>query len=240
MRPNPLAALRASLRALEESGGKSPAYLSFGAADTYLGEALRFGALHEAGGPSATLFIVLVLARTRGRILWCAPGWSDNRLYPPGLVQLGLDPARIVLVRLARAEDLLHAAHEGLRAGWQVVLELDKPLGLIQARRLQLAAEEGGGIGLVTRGCAEPSREDGLVTSARTRWRVALAGAAAASGVAASGLWPAPLRLDLRLVRNREGLPGQYCVEWDHASRSLSVVSASSDRQDRAPQSAVA
>ena len=200
MRPNPLAALRASLRALEESGGKSPAYLSFGAADTYLGEALRFGALHEAGGPSATLFIV----------------------------------------RLARAEDLLHAAHEGLRAGWQVVLELDKPLGLIQARRLQLAAEEGGGIGLVTRGCAEPSREDGLVPSARTRWRVALAGAAAASGVAASGLWPAPLRLDLRLVRNREGLPGQYCVEWDHASRSLSVVSASSDRQDRAPQSAVA
>jgi protein ImuA len=221
MRPYPIAALRASLRALEESGGKRRAFLSFGAADTRLGEALRFGALHEAGGPSATLFIVLVLARTRGRILWCAPGWSDNRCYPPGLTQLGLDPARIVLVRLARAEDLLHAAHEGLRVGWQVVL--------------QLAAEEGGGIGLVTRACAEASSEDGLVASARTRWRVAMADA-----VATSGLWPAPLRLDLRLVRNREGLPAQYCVEWDHASRSLSVVSAPSDRQDRALQSAFA
>jgi protein ImuA len=232
---DPIAALRASLRALEESGGKRTRFLSFGAPDVSLDEALRYGALHEAGGPAAALFIVFALARTPGRIFWCAPGWSDTRLYPPGLVQLGLDPARIVLVRLARAEDLLHAAHEGLRAGWQVVLELDKPLGLIPARRLQLAAEEGGGIGLVTRACAEASSEDGLVASARTRWRVAMADA-----VATSGLWPAPLRLDLRLVRNREGLPAQYCVEWDHASRSLSVVSASSDRQDRAPQSAVA
>jgi protein ImuA len=239
VRPYPIAALRASLRALEESSGKSPAYLSFGNAGARLGESLRYGALHEAGGPAATLFIVLVLARTRGRILCCAPGWSDNRLYPPGLVQLGLDPARIVLVRLARAEELLHAAHEGLRAGWHVVLELDKPLGLIPVRRLQLAAEEGGGLGLVTRANAEPSCEDAFVPSARTRWRVAIAGSSA-SGVAASGLWPAPLRLDLRLLRNREGLPGQFCVEWDHASRSLSVVSASSDRQDRAPRSEVA
>jgi protein ImuA len=230
LRPYPIAALRASLRALEESGGKSPAYLSFGPADTRLGEALRYGALHEAAGPAATLFICVMLARTRGRILCCAPGWSDNRLYPPGLVQLGLDLSRIVLVRLARAEELLHAAHEGLRAGWQVVLELDKPLGLIPARRLQLAAEEGGGLGLVTRACAEPSCEDGLVPSARTRWRVAMG----------ETVWPAPLRLDLRLLRNREGLPGQFCVEWDHASRSLSVVSASADRQDRAPRSEVA
>lgn len=235
MRPYPIAALRASLRALEESGGKYRAFLSFGAADAYLGAALRYGSLHEAAGPGATVFIGLVLARTQGRILWCAPGWSDNRLYPPGLVQLGLDPERIVLVRLGRADDLLHAAHEGLRAGWQIVLERDKPLGLIPARRLQLAAEEGGGLGLVTRAGAEPSHEDGLVPSARTRWLAAMAGTAAASGI-----WPAPLRLDLRLVRNREGLPGQYCVEWDHASRSLSVVSAACDRQDRASQSAVA
>jgi protein ImuA len=231
LRPYPIAALRASLRALEESGRKSPAYLSFGAADTRLGTTLRMGALHEASGPAAALFICVVLACTRGGILCCAPGWSDNRLYPPGLVQLGLDPARIVLVRLARAEELLHAAHEGLRAGWQVVLELDKPLGLIPARRLQLAAEEGGGLGLVMRASAEPPSEDGLVPSARTRWRAAAAGKA---------VWPAPLRLDLRLLRNREGLPGQFCVEWDHASRSLSVVSASPDRQDRAPRSEVA
>lgn len=230
MRIHTVAALRASLRTLEEGGEKRRPFLSLGAADTHLGKALRMGALHEVNGPAATVFLVFALARTRGRILWCAPDWSGHRLYPPGIVQLGLDPARILLVRLARAEDLLHAAHEGLRAGWQVVLELDKPLGLIPARRLQLAAEEGGGVGFVMPADAEP-REDGLAPSARTRWRVAMAGAP---------IWPAPLRLDLRLVRNREGLPGQYCVEWDHAPRSLSVVSAASDRQDRAPQSEVA
>lgn len=236
MRIHTVAALRASLRALEESREKRRAFLSFGPADSHLSAALRCGALHEAQGPAATLFIVLALARARGRILWCAPDWSGHRLYPPGLVQLGLDPARILLVRLPRAEELLHAAHDGLRAGWQVVLELDKPLGLIPARRLQLAAEEGGGIGLVMRAGAEPWCDDGLVPSARTRWRIAMAGGATASGV----LWPARLRLDLRLMRSREGLPGRYCVEWDHASRALSVVSAAADRQDPAPQSEVA
>ncbi len=229
MRIHTIAALRASLRALEEGGGKRAGFLSFGAADSHLGAALRLGALHEAQGAAATLFICLVLARTRGRILWCAPDWSGQRLYPPALVQLGLDPARILFVRLARAEELLHAAHEGLRAGWQVALELDKPLGLIPARRLQLAAEEGGGLGLVTAADGEP--QEPLALSARTRWRVAMA---------SGGIWPAPLRLDLRLVRNREGLPGRYCVEWDHASRSLSLVSTAADRQDRAPQSEVA
>jgi hypothetical protein len=36
-------------------------------------------------------------------------------------VQLGLDPSRIVSARLGHSDDLLHAAYEGLRAGWQVV-----------------------------------------------------------------------------------------------------------------------
>ena len=60
--------------------------------------------------------------------------WSRAVFYPPGLAQLGLDPGRIVLVRLGRACDVLHAAQEGLRAGWQVVLELDKPLGFVLRR----------------------------------------------------------------------------------------------------------
>jgi protein ImuA len=145
-------------------------------------------------------------------------------------VQLGLDPGRIVLLRLARSDDLLHAAHEGLRAGWHIVLERDKPLGLTPSRRLQLAAEFGGGLGLVTASDAE-IREGPLALSATTRWFVS-----AATGA----LWPAALRLQLRLLRNRGGPLGQCCVEWDHASRSLSVVSAACGREDRAARSAIA
>ena len=229
MRAQTIAALRVSLRVLEGADNKHMRALSFGG-NADLDGTLRYSQLHEIGGSAASVFVSLVLAKAQGPVLCCMPGWSRTVLYTSGLVQLGFDPGRIVLVRLARTDDLLHAAHEGLRAGWHTVLELDKPLGLISARRLQLAAEEGGGLGFVTPADADP-REDGLVPSARTRWRAAVASAA---------VWPAPLRLDLRLVRNREGLPGRYCVEWDHASRSLSVVSASSDRQDRAPQSAVA
>src|SRR5262245_43350696 len=129
MRTQTITALRTSLRSLEaaESGGTQAVFFGDGAG---LDDTLRYGRLHEVGGPAASRFTALILARTQGPVLCCAPDWSRTVLYPPGLVQLGLDPSRMVLARLGRTDDLLHAAHEGLRAGWQVALELDKPLEL--------------------------------------------------------------------------------------------------------------
>jgi protein ImuA len=224
-----IASLRTSLRVLETSGNRRVQAVAFGEG-TGFDAPLCYGQLHEIGGSAASIFVSLILIKVQGPILCCTPGWSRTRLYPPGLVQLGLDPGRIVLLQLPRIDDLLHAAHEGLRAGWHVVLELDKPLGLTPARRLQLAAEFGGGLGLVMSTDAE-AREAPLALSAMTRWAVSIAGDA---------LWPAALRLQLGLMRNRGGPLGRWCVEWDHASSSLSVVSAAGDREDRAAQSAIA
>lgn len=227
-----IAALKASIRAIEHDGVGHRASVSFAseATDRALGKALACGRVHEITGPMATAFAVLVLARTAGPILWCALERSVCVLYPPGLAQVGLNPDRLVLMRLDAADDLLRAAHEGLRAGWQVAFEPAGPLDLGLARRLQLAAQAGGGLGLAV--AAERSgHEVPLLASATTRWL-----ASAAEG----GLWPAPLRLNLRLVRNSYGRPGQWCVEWDHAARRLDLVSADFDRQDRAPQRTVA
>lgn len=218
--------LRARVSAIGTPVAARTQALSFGStqADAVLGERLLCGRMHEFGGAAATLFATLVLARTTGPVLWCAHAGGPSELYPPGLAQIGLDPDRLVLVRLWRAEDLLHAAHEGLRAAWHVVLEAVKPLDLSAARRLQLAAEAGGRLGFTI--ASGPAPEGPLLPSAVTRWQIS---------TAEGSPWPAPFRLHLHLLRNRSGLPGQWTMEWDHASRSFSLVPTSCDRQDRAP-----
>jgi protein ImuA len=224
-------ALRASVCSIETGHARHAGTLTFGCAgaDKVLGDVLLRGRMHELGGPAATLFAALVLARSEGSILWCAREGAGSALYPPGLAQAGLDPCRLVLMRLRRADDLLHAAHEGLRAGWHVVLEAVRPLDLSGARRLQLACEAGGGLGLAF--APERAEDVALLPSAATRWR-------AVSG--SDALWPERLRLHLYLVRNRSGLPGQWTVEWTHASRSFSLVPSTADRQDRAARAALA
>lgn len=221
-------ALRSTVRAIERPRARFARAVSFGCAraDDVLGNTLVSGRVHEISGAAATLFAALVLARSEGPVLWCVRQGPVCSLYPPGLAQAGLDPERLVLVRLPRADDLLHAAHEGLRAGWHMVLETEKALDLGSGRRLQLAAEAGGGLGLAI--TTDRTGDMPFLPSATTRWNAALA---------AGSLWPAPLDLHLHLTRNRNGLPGQWILEWDYASRSFSLVSSSRDRQSHTPRS---
>ncbi|MDA7947064.1 MAG: hypothetical protein MPJ78_06265 [Hyphomicrobiaceae bacterium] len=220
-------ALRSAVRAIERPRARFAYPLSFGCpqADDVLGKTLVSGRVHELGGTAATLFATLVLARCEGSVLWCAQDGLASALYPPGLAQAGLDPRRVVLARMSRADDLLHAAHEGLRAGWHMVLETMRGVDLGTGRRLQLAAETGGGLGLVV--AMDHVADVPLLPSATTRWHAALAG---------GSLWPAPVDLHLHLTRNRNGLPGRWTMEWDYASRSFSLVPTSGDRQGDTPR----
>lgn len=70
--------------------------------------------------------------------------------YPPAVVKFGLDPQRLLVVRPGRALDAVWAADQclGCPAVAAVVARLER-LGRVHSRRLQLAAEAGGGIGLV-------------------------------------------------------------------------------------------
>ena len=66
-------------------------------------------------------------------------------LYGPALLQFGIDPMRLILVRTRRDSDALWAMEEGLRCSQiaAVVGELGD-ISLTASRRLQLAAEETG------------------------------------------------------------------------------------------------
>lgn len=154
---------------------------------------LARAALHEvqaaAPGCGAAL-AALLLARSGGTALWIA---GEDEPFPPGLARFGLAPAQLVLVRAAARADALWAMEEALRcrAVGGVVLALGQaaPPDLTASRRLQLAAEAGGGLGLLLR----PAGGALAPCAAVSRWRVApLPG----------GTW------QLELLRARGGQPG--------------------------------
>ena len=214
-----LEALRAQVRAIESAGlGDGRECLPFGveAMDSRLaGGGLACAALHEAAGErpglsdsaAATLFLASVAARREGPVLW-ALGSRD--LFAPGLALAGLEPGRVLYAECGRDEDVLAVMEEGLRHGGlaAVVGEAGR-VPMAAARRLQLAAEEGGTIALMLKrwrkGGGEPLGEP---SAAVTRWRLACVPSA-----------PLPVagigrpRWRLALVRQRGGEPFELVME---------------------------
>lgn len=89
-------------------------------------------------------------ALTGGRwLIWMDP---EGELYPPAAAALGMPLERLLVMRAPRAADVLWATEQALRcrAVAAVVAPL-RALDVAASRRLQLAAEEGGGVGLLLR-----------------------------------------------------------------------------------------
>lgn len=96
--------------------------------------------------------------------------WADPRgdLYPPALASAGIPLDRLLLLRAAPA-DLVWALARclGCRGVGATVAEVGR-LTRVQARRLRLAAERGGGAGVLVRPLGPASAEHAAVT----RWLV--------------------------------------------------------------------
>jgi len=72
--------------------------------------------------------------------------------YPPGAAQLGIDLERSLVIRPRTRRDCLLATNQALRCrGVGAVVGWHDPLRTLDARRLQAAAEAGGGVGFVLR-----------------------------------------------------------------------------------------
>lgn len=190
--------------------------------DRALGGGLAIGKLHElfaqdgSGDASALGFAaMLALCMTRGEpILWLREEAAQRRipLHGPGLVDLGLDPGRLVIGVLPDAKAMLRAAADALRCAalGSVIIELGgNPalLDLTASRRLALAAEESGVTPLLLRlRGARP-----LPSAAQTRWQVAPASSGRLDADA-----PGHPALRLSLLRQRGGAAGfDWEVEWD-------------------------
>ncbi|MGE0724045.1 MAG: ImuA family protein, partial [Alphaproteobacteria bacterium] len=218
-----VAALRARLRGMGTGIGPGVP-LGAPAIDRMLTGSLARRGIHEVAAEgeadvgAATGFLLALLGRLAPRrpVLWCrAADPAAGVPYAPGFAGAGIDPDRLLLLVARRPVEALWAAEEGLRAGRiAVVAELDA-LDLTASRRLQLAAEAGGGPGLVLRRRADRR----MPSAALTRWRVAAApGAADGAGGVGRPRWR------VALTRSRGGGEGEWVVEWDDATDHLAVA----------------
>jgi len=100
------------------------------------------------------------------RIVWCDP---RRELYPPALAAAGISLDQLLLLRPKTAEDEIWALAECLACrGVAATIAQPPPLSRVQVRRLQLAAERGGGVGLLLR----PHDATAVHHAAATRWLV--------------------------------------------------------------------
>lgn len=182
--------------------------------------------------PAALAFALAVIARVSGRarrelLLWCltesaAREWGHP--YGHGLMALGLDPARLLIVEARTMLDAAWALEEGLKS-----LTLAGALGQseimaeLAARRLGLAAQASGTPCLLLSGHCQ-TRLPGTLTS----WRVTALGSPLASFDAAA---PGAAAWHLTLERCRGAAPGQsLIVEFSHESDGFRLPAASSPR----------
>src|SRR5262252_7633041 len=161
--PVPIAvveSLRERIRCLEGGARHRRAVLPFGikAIDERLPDGgLALGALHEVAGggngavdgAAAALFAAGIAARTRGQVLWCV---TRQDLFAPALAQAGLAADRVIYIEAGDEKSVLACFEEALRYRklGAVVAEVAH-LSMTASRRLQLAAEDSGVIGLALR-----------------------------------------------------------------------------------------
>lgn len=180
-----IAQLQERIAHLEGGPGRAHAVLPFGLSDIdgrLPGGGLVLGALHEVAGGSngavdgaaAALFVAGIAARTKGKVLWCI---TRPDLFAPALAQAGLAPDRVIYVEAGNEKALLACFEEGLRhGGLGAVVGEVAGLSMTASRRLQLAAEGTGSIGIALRRWRRQTEaaDFGQPTAATTRWRVSV------------------------------------------------------------------
>ena len=234
-----IAVLRQSLTKLERAHPGPPAHLSLGVDEVHAhlpGPGLAGGVLHEIAAaahgdqPAAFGFLFALTAAA----LRLRPGpavfVAQRRCladfgapYGHGLVQLGLDVGRLLLVETQSDKDALWALEEALRSRARPAMvagAVERSLDLTARRRLNLAAAPHATPLVLLRS----STANGT-SAAATRWRIASAPAALDGfGAFAHPRWSAELE------RCRNGRTGKWLIEWDHVAHRFRLVEGVADR----------
>jgi protein ImuA len=169
---------------------------------------------------AATGFALGLACQCRKRkpaILWArheALHSEAGYIYPPGLVEFGLSPAAVTLVRLPHVQSLLQAGLDAARcrALAAILVEFQgehRAYDLVASRKLALAAKNSGvALFLVRHGGSV------LASAAETRWQLR---AARSQHRAANA--PGSPAFEVTLLRQRSGGATQagqtWCVEWN-------------------------
>jgi protein ImuA len=230
-----IAELRERIQRLESGPSRRRTTLPFGVKeiDRHLpGGGLTLGALHEVAGggngvvdgAAAALFSSGIAARTRGKVLWCV---TRQDLFAPAIAQAGLGPDRVIYVEAGDEKSLLACFEEGLRhGGLSAVVAEVVHLSMMASRRLQLAAESSGAIGIAVRRWRRQTEaaDFGQPTASVTRWRVS---ALPSTPLPVPGVGRA--RWQVELIRCRAGESADFKVEACDAKGRLAIPSDLAD-----------
>lgn len=192
--------------------------------DAALGGGLARGRVHEVfaaqaedAGCAAGFVAGLALRLGVGSgstLVWLRETQAEKqggRLHAPGLVEIGLNPARVIIGVLPDPQAVLRAAADVVRCpevGVAVIELWREPrlLDLTASRRLALAAETSGVTVIALRIAAAPSP-----SAAQTRWQVS---AAASAPLEANAPGYPAWRVELLRQRGRPS-GGDWRVEWN-------------------------
>lgn len=180
--------------------------------------ALAAGRVHEVSGDGAWAFAAAQAGLRQppaAPVIWILPPGPrgtlrEERPDPYGLA-IFFDPGNLILVDAVAEADVFWAMEEALRAGLAPVIVAETAsrgpwaqADLTRSRRLQLAAENGGGVGVLI----TPEGGSGRSNAAETRWR--------AEAMAACDHAEDPFALCWRwtLLKNKHGPCGGWHVEW--------------------------
>ena len=164
---------------------------------------------------------------------------TRNNFYPPGAVQLGLAVEQLLIIRTRRPAEAFWAVDQALRcSAVAAVLAYLPHLEQARARRLQLSAETGGGLGLLL----QPAT-DLRPSFAGIRMQIE---PVAADGSVAEGLIDhagRPLRPQhlITLLTVREGMPAEpFVICLNDETDSGALPSRSVGRSTEAPPRRIA
>lgn len=228
-----LESLKARIAGLErvcagESGSEPAGLARTGHAgiDAALGGGLMRARLHEIfafeadDAGCATGFVAALALRLGGTLVWLREGEAEKRggqLHAPGLVEIGLSPAQVILGTLPDALAVLRAAADVTRCPdvGVAVVELwrdPRAFDLTASRRLALAAEASGVTVIALRIAATPAP-----SAAQTRWQVA-----AAPSLPMEANAPGHPAWRIELLRQRGRPAGSaWRVEWNREQACL-------------------
>ncbi len=146
--------------------------------------------------------------------------------YGPGMLALGIDPERFILVRAQNGRDQLWALEEGLKsAAFASVIGELEGLDLTNSRRLSLAAQEHQQCCLLIHRCETQPQ-----TVAYSRWQASPTHSACPD-VGTNNHLPGPARMTAALAKHRGGMrPYQSTLEWHHAANRFDLVTPLADR----------
>ncbi|MBB2713970.1 ImuA family protein [Rhizobium sophoriradicis] len=235
--------LRDRIQHLEGTVARAKTVLPFGVREIdgrLPGGGLAYGAIHEFAGGGAgaingaatALFVAGIAARTKGKVVWCL---ARPDLFAPALAQVGLHPDRVIYVEAIKEEFVLESFEEALRFGGlgAVVGEVVR-LPMTVSRRLQLAAEGSGTVGLVIRRWRRPTEagDFGHPTAATSRWRIS---------VLPSDPLPVPgvgrARWLAELIRVKAGESADFVIGACDDQGRISISSDAADGSDQTRRS---